>query len=123
MTVIIGALLLGTLVGTLTALFGVGGDFLITPLLNIVLGVPIPIAVGTSAVQILGVSTSSLYGRRHQEPPAVKLAIVAFGGNYAGVRLGAALLGYLSKLGTITINQSTLPVVDLVVLLIFIPLL
>ncbi|MFH1086043.1 MAG: sulfite exporter TauE/SafE family protein, partial [Chloroflexota bacterium] len=35
-----GALALGALVGVLTGLFGVGGGFLMTPLLNIVLGVP-----------------------------------------------------------------------------------
>jgi uncharacterized membrane protein YfcA len=38
----LGALLIGAAVGVLTGLFGVGGGFLITPLLNAVLGVPWP---------------------------------------------------------------------------------
>jgi uncharacterized membrane protein YfcA len=57
----IGALLIGTLIGVLTGMFGVGGGFLMTPLLNIVLGLPASIAVGTGVMQILGVSTAGLY--------------------------------------------------------------
>jgi uncharacterized membrane protein YfcA len=119
----LGALLIGSLVGVLTGLFGVGGGFLITPLLNIVLGVPMQIAVGTSAVQILGVSTSALYDRRYAEKPALKMAIVLFGGNFVGVQLGVALLGYLAKLGNLRFGEHMIAVVDLALLLVFLPLL
>ncbi len=60
----------------LSGLFGVGGGFLITPLLNIVLGIPMPIAVGTSAVQILGVSTAGMYRRRGDGLTDYKMALV-----------------------------------------------
>ncbi|MCE5257511.1 MAG: sulfite exporter TauE/SafE family protein [Chloroflexi bacterium] len=120
---IIGALFIGAGVGVLTAIFGVGGGFLITPLLHIVLGMPMPLAVGTSAVQILGVSTCSLYERRHSDKPAAKLAIVAFGGNYVGVQLGADLLHYLDGLGTVSVNGFSFVAADMIILAIFIPLL
>lgn len=119
----LGALLIGSLVGVLTGMFGVGGGFLITPLLNIVLGVPMPIAVGTSAIQILGVSTNALYERRHEERPALKMAIVLFGGNFVGVLLGASLLSYLARLGSLSFGGNTIAIVDLVLLLTFLPLL
>ncbi|MHB1354964.1 MAG: sulfite exporter TauE/SafE family protein [Anaerolineae bacterium] len=123
MMLALGALLIGGLVGVLTGLFGVGGGFLITPLMNIVLGVPMPIAVGTSAIQILGVSTNALYERRNGERPALKMAIVLFGGNFVGVQLGASLLACLAKLGSVHLGESTIAVVDLALLLIFLPLL
>ncbi|MBC7256787.1 MAG: sulfite exporter TauE/SafE family protein, partial [Chloroflexi bacterium] len=62
--VYLGALAIGASIGVLTGMFGVGGGFLITPLLNVLLGVPISIAVGTGVVQILGVSTAGIYRRR-----------------------------------------------------------
>jgi uncharacterized membrane protein YfcA len=123
MILALGALLIGSLVGVLTGLFGVGGGFLITPLLNIVLGVPVPIAVGTSAIQILGVSTNALYERRHSEKPALKMAIVLFGGNFVGVQLGASLLSYLAKLGSLRFGENMIAIVDLALLLTFLPLL
>lgn len=119
----IGALLIGGAVGILTALFGVGGGFLITPLLNIVLGVPMPVAVGTSVVQILGVSAGSLFERRHEPKPGIKMSIVMFGGNFIGVQIGAALLARLERIGYIVVRGSRYALVDLVVLALFIPLL
>jgi uncharacterized membrane protein YfcA len=117
--IILGALLMGAFVGLLTGMFGVGGGFLITPLLNALLGVPMSIAVGTGVVQILGVSTSGLYRRRHDECIDYKMAIVLFGGNYVGVRLGAELLAWLGRIGMWTIGGQEVPAVDVIVLIIF----
>ena len=50
---------LGGLVGVLSGMFGVGGGFLITPLLFLV-GIPPAVAVATSANQIVASSFSSL---------------------------------------------------------------
>ncbi|GAB4369848.1 MAG: hypothetical protein Kow009_06440 [Spirochaetales bacterium] len=55
-----GAILLGFSIGILTGLFGVGGGFLVVPLLNVLLGVPYPIAVGSSLFFILGTSAMAL---------------------------------------------------------------
>jgi len=119
MLVALGALGIGAAVGVLTGLFGVGGGFLITPLLNVLLGVPMPIAVGTGAMQILGVSAAGLYRRRHEGLTDYKVAVVVFGGNYVGVRLGAAVLASLSELGSMIVNGREVVAVDLILLVVF----
>ena len=50
-------LFFGFVVGFMSGLFGVGGGFLMTPLL-IFMGIPPSTAVGTESVQILGSSVS-----------------------------------------------------------------
>ena len=50
---------LGGVVGILSGMFGVGGGFLMTPLLFFI-GIPPAIAVASEANQILGASTSCL---------------------------------------------------------------
>lgn len=119
MLVALGALGIGAAVGVLTGLFGVGGGFLITPLLNVLLGVPMPIAVGTGAMQILGVSAAGLYRRRHEGLTDYKVAVVVFGGNYVGVRLGAGLLEWLGGLGSMVVNGHEVVAVDLILLAVF----
>jgi uncharacterized membrane protein YfcA len=119
MVIALGALGIGAAVGVLTGLFGVGGGFLITPLLNALLGVPMPIAVGTGAMQILGVSVAGLYRRRHSGETDYKVAVVVFGGNYIGVRLGAALLAWLGGLGSVAVNGHRVVAVDLILLGVF----
>ncbi|MBC7234760.1 MAG: sulfite exporter TauE/SafE family protein [Chloroflexi bacterium] len=123
MIAFVGALLIGAAVGVLTGLFGVGGGFLITPLLNILLGVPMPVAVGTGALQILGVSTSGLVRRRHERLTDFKIAIVLLGGNLIGVRLGADTLSWLGQLGTLSFGGERVPTVEFVLLCIFFVLL
>ena len=48
---------LGLAVGVLTGLFGVGGAFLITPLLNVALGIPYTMAIGSSLSFTIGSSS------------------------------------------------------------------
>lgn len=50
----------GLLVGLLTGLFGVGGGFLIVPALVLMLGVEMPIAIGTSLVVIVANSAAGV---------------------------------------------------------------
>jgi len=120
---VVGALLIGASIGVLTGLFGVGGGFLITPILNIVLGVPMPVAVGTGAMQILGVTTSGLYARRRESKTDFKMAVMLFGGNYVGVQLGADALTALGRLGQWAIRGREVAAVDLVILSVFLVLL
>src|SRR5215831_3123697 len=54
-------LILGGSVGFLSGLFGVGGGFLMTPLL-IFVGVPPAVAVGTQSNQLVGASVSGVIG-------------------------------------------------------------
>jgi hypothetical protein len=50
----------GVGVGVLTGFFGVGGGFLIVPALALLLGLPMPVAVGTSLLVIALTSTAAL---------------------------------------------------------------
>jgi uncharacterized membrane protein YfcA len=52
--------LLGMGIGFLTGFFGVGGGFLSVPLLNIIMGIPYEIAVGSDLSFIIGNSSSGL---------------------------------------------------------------
>jgi uncharacterized membrane protein YfcA len=63
---------LGGLVGVLSGMFGVGGGFLITPLL-FVAGIPPPVAVATAASQIVASSFSALLA--HLQRRNVDIAI------------------------------------------------
>lgn len=121
--ILVGALIIGTCVGILTGMFGVGGGFLITPLLNIVLGVPMHMAVGTGTMDILGVSAAGLYRRRREGGTDYKLAAVLFGGNSVGVRLGVGTLGWLKSLGDVIFDGNTMPAADFYILCVFLVLL
>lgn len=57
---LVGVVAAGTLVGFLTGLFGVGGGFVIVPALTLVLGLPMPEAIGTSLLVIVINSTVAL---------------------------------------------------------------
>ena len=117
--IVAGALIIGGVVGVLTGLFGVGGGFLIAPMLNILLGVPMPIAVGTDAVDILGVATAGLYRRRGEGLTDYKMAVVLFGGNYVGVRLGVASLEWLKGRANLRFGENLVPAADFVILCVF----
>jgi uncharacterized membrane protein YfcA len=52
-----------TVVGLLTGFFGVGGGFVVVPALVLVLGLSMPIAVGTSLLVIAVNSASALLSR------------------------------------------------------------
>ncbi|MGI8792755.1 MAG: sulfite exporter TauE/SafE family protein [Acidimicrobiales bacterium] len=56
-TAVIKLAVAGTGVGFLTGLFGVGGGFVIVPVLALVLGLPMPVAVGTSLL-VIAVNTA-----------------------------------------------------------------
>ena len=51
-------ILLGAVIGFLSGLFGVGGGFLLTPMLSI-FGVPMHIAVGSSLCQMIGTGAAA----------------------------------------------------------------
>lgn len=61
-TGVVRVLFIGCVVGLLTGFFGVGGGFLIVPALAIILGFPMPVAVGTSFVIISWISLGGLIG-------------------------------------------------------------
>ena len=118
-----GMVVLGLIVGVLTGIFGVGGGFLMTPALMILLGVSAPVAVGTGLLCILANSTIGLFKRRGSGSVDVKVALMMSGGCIVGAILGSALLQYLNGLADTTINGRELPTAMLFLLLMFLAVL
>lgn len=86
---------LGAVVGVLTGLFGVGGGFLITPLLIVAVGIDESLAVGSSLSFIIGTAAAGL--RRHARLKNVepRSMLILSGGGMCGVVLGVLLHEYL----------------------------
>jgi len=113
----------GFIIGILSGLFGVGGGFLLVPLLNIVFSVPYNIAIGSSLLQMVGTSASSTLKHRGYGYIDYKLAGFILIGSIIGVELGARVLMHLKNLGIITINASTISTMDFWINIIYIILL
>jgi hypothetical protein len=78
---------MGAAVGFISGLFGIGGGFLMTPLL-IFLGVPPAVAVATQSAQIVASSTTSALNAFRRRALDQKLGIVLIIGGFVGSALG-----------------------------------
>lgn len=78
---------LGAAVGFVSGLFGIGGGFLMTPLL-IFLGIPPAVAVATQSAQIVASSTTSAIGALRRNSLDLKLGGVLVAGGLVGSVLG-----------------------------------
>jgi uncharacterized protein len=96
---------MGGAVGFLSGLFGVGGGFLLTPLL-IFSGVPPVVSVATVAPQIVASSTSAALSYWRRRMIDMKLASVLMVGGVAGSLLGVALFDNLRRLGQLDLIIS-----------------
>jgi uncharacterized protein len=96
---------LGGVVGFLSGVFGVGGGFLLTPLL-ILIGIPPPVAVGTQAPQILASSFSGMLGHMRRGNVDVRMGVVLVAGGLLGSILGVWLFGLLRRVGQIDLSIS-----------------
>ena len=119
----IGLIVTGFAIGILSGLFGVGGGFLLVPLLNIVFNIPYNIAIGSSLLQMVGTSAAGSLKHKSYENIDYKLATFAVIGSIVGVELGARALMRLKNLSTITINGSTISMMDFWINIIYIVLL
>src|SRR6202011_6238165 len=90
---------LGGVVGFLSGVFGVGGGFLLTPLL-IFIGVPPAVAVASSANQLVGASVSGVIAHWRRGNVDFKMGFVLLVGGLAGSVLGVWLLNRPESVGT-----------------------
>jgi uncharacterized membrane protein YfcA len=90
------------MVGGLTGLFGVGGGFLMTPLL-IFLGIPPAIAVGTEAPHVLASSFSGVIAHWRRKNVDIKMGIFLLAGGIAGSIVGVNLFKILREFGQIDV--------------------
>lgn len=91
---------LGGLVGILSGLFGVGGGFLITPLLFFI-GIPPTVAVATGANQVVASSVSGVLAQFKRKAVDVPMGIVLQIGGLAGSALGIWVFNLLTQLGQV----------------------
>lgn len=96
---------LGGAVGFLSGLFGVGGGFLMTPLL-IFTGIPPAVAVGTEAVQIVATSMSGVMAHWRRNAVDLKMAGVLLAGGAAGSAAGVLVFRALRSEGQIDLFIS-----------------
>jgi uncharacterized protein len=78
---------MGAAVGFISGLFGIGGGFLMTPLL-IFLGIPPAVAVATQSAQIVASSTTSVLSALRRNALDHKLGGILVAGGFVGSALG-----------------------------------
>ena len=105
-------LFFGFLVGFMSGLFGVGGGFLMTPLL-IFMGIPPSTAVGTEAVQILGSSVSGAIAHGRKKNIDYEIGIFLLIGGIFGSTVGVIIFNFLKESGNIDLIINILYVIFL----------
>lgn len=98
---------MGAAVGFLSGLFGVGGGFLITPLL-IFYNIPPAIAVATGANQVIASSVSGALVHFKRRTLDLKLGTLLVIGGIIGALLGIFMFSWLRELGQLDLIVSIL---------------
>ncbi len=89
---------LGGVVGLLSGIFGVGGGFLMTPLL-IMMGIPPTVAAASDSNQIVGASTSGTIAHFRQGNVDFKMGLLLLIGGIVGGFFGVQIIAILRKMG------------------------
>ena len=106
--------LLGAAVGLVAGMFGVGGGFLLTPLLTVIFGIPLPIAIGTGLCQMVGTATVTILRHRKLRQGEIRFDFLMIAGAVVGAAAGAELVSYLGTLGSTPLLGATIPTSTLV---------
>lgn len=91
---------LGGIVGILSGMFGVGGGFLLTPLLFFI-GIPPAVAVATQANQIVASSFSGVLAHLQRRTVDIRMGWVLLAGGIVGSAFGVWLFNLLRSMGQI----------------------
>ncbi len=91
---------LGGIVGFLSGMFGVGGGFLITPLLFFI-GVPPAVAVATGANQVVASSISGVLAQLRRKGVDFHMGTVLLVGGMIGSAIGVWVFSIMTRLGQI----------------------
>jgi len=97
---IVTLLILSFAVGLLSGIFGIGGGFLMTPIL-IFLGVPATYAVANVANNILGISVSGATTHWYKKTLDYKMGFMIVCGGLGGTFVGMKIFQYLRDVGNI----------------------
>ena len=91
---------LGGLVGILSGMFGVGGGFLLTPLLFMI-GIPPAVAVATGTNQIVASSISGVLAHFRRRTVDLRMGTVLLIGGLLGAAIGVQVFSILRDLGQV----------------------
>lgn len=91
---------IGEIVGFLSGLFGVGGGFLITPLLFFI-GIPPAIAVATGANQVVASSISGVLAQLKRKAVDLRMGVVLLVGGLMGSTVGVWVFAVLTARGQV----------------------
>ncbi len=91
---------LGGIVGILSGMFGVGGGFLMTPLLFFI-GIPPAVAVATEANQIVASSFSGVLAHFKRKTVDLRMGVVLLIGGLIGAALGVQVFNTLRAIGQV----------------------
>ena len=91
---------LGGMVGFLSGMFGVGGGFLITPLLFFI-GIPPVVAVATGANQVVASSISGVLAQFRRRAVDLPMGVVLTLGGFVGSGIGGVVFDLMTKAGQI----------------------
>ena len=105
---------LGTVVGFVAGMFGIGGGFILTPLLTALLGVPLPIAIGSGLCQMVGTATVALLQHRELGQGERRFDLLMLGGSSLGAAAGARTVTALESAGSVSALGHTTSVATLV---------
>jgi len=89
---------MGGAVGLLSGIFGVGGGFLMTPLL-IMIGIPSTVAAASDSNQIVGASTSGTIAHFRLGNVDFKMGLLLLIGGVIGGTVGVQIIKILNRLG------------------------
>lgn len=98
-------LALGAAIGFLSGLFGVGGGFLLTPLLTF-LGVPTAVAVATGTAHVVASSVSGAVTQYRRNNVDVKMGSVMLAGGIIGTVIGVEAVRTLRRAGLFDVTVS-----------------
>ena len=103
---------IGLVVGFLSGLFGVGGGFLLTPML-IFYGVPAAVAVSTQANQVMATSIAGVSAHWADRAVDIRLGSLMLLGGLAGSTVGVGVFSLLKFLGVVDETIAVLYIVFL----------
>ena len=89
---------IGGMVGFLSGLFGVGGGFLLTPLMMMI-GIPPAVAAASDSNQIVASSASGAFGHWRLGNVDMKMGLIILAGGVSGGTVGVHLVHYLRAMG------------------------
>jgi uncharacterized membrane protein YfcA len=100
-------LAIGGMVGMFSGMFGVGGGFILTPLLFFI-GIPPAVAVASAANQIAGSSFSAFLAHLQRKTVDIKMGLVLLAGGVIGSAIGVQIFTLLRRSGQFEVVVSLL---------------